>query len=119
MTPKEIVQHWITYYNNGEAAKLAAFYHDDATLHQVAQPPVTGKENIEKTYAEEFAITRMQCRIESLLEDTPWVILEWKDNRDFRGCVVFHFEQGRITLQRSYWDRLSYMQLYNLPQSIH
>lgn len=46
MRPTELVQKWVESFNRHDAEALAAFYHEDATSHQVAQDLVSGREAI-------------------------------------------------------------------------
>lgn len=119
MTAKELITAWISAYNTGNAPELAEFYHEDAVNDRVSSHTVKGKQSIRKLYEEEFATARMQCEIEHLHFDTPWVILEWKDSFGLRGCVFFKIADNKIIHQRSYWDTLSYAKSYDLPSSIH
>jgi limonene-1,2-epoxide hydrolase len=57
----------------------------------------------------------MECIIENIFEDGDWAILEWRDPLGMRGCGFFHVENDRITLQRGYWDKLSFLKLHDLP----
>jgi len=66
-------------------------------------------------FEEEFDQADMTCIIENLLEDGDWAILEWKDPLDLRGCGFFKIEDDKIVFQRGYWDKLSFLQKYNLP----
>ena len=36
MKPKELIEKWVETFNQADAEKIAAFYHDDAINHQVA-----------------------------------------------------------------------------------
>ena len=56
---------------------------------------------------------------ENIIEDGEWVILEWKDPKEMRGCGFFHIKDGKIVFQRGYWDKLSFQRLYDIPLSIH
>ena len=42
-------------------------------------------------------------------------ILEWRDPLGLRGCGFFHVKHGKITFQRGYWDKLSFLKLHGLP----
>ena len=46
----------------------------------------------------------MECVPVNLFEDGEWAILEWKDPQERLGCGFFHVIDGRIALQRGYWD---------------
>lgn len=118
-TSKNLIQEWIHTYNTGDAEKLAGFYHEEAVNERVSGHIAKGKQAIKDLYKEEFSAVRMQCEIESLHQDLPWIILEWKDSFGLRGCVFFRVTEGKILQQRSYWDTLNYAKNYNLPSSIH
>jgi hypothetical protein len=114
MKPKEIVLQWVDIFNQGDAGKIAELYHDDAINHQVANEPVEGKENIRKMFFDDFSKAKMVCIAENLFEDGEWAILEWKDPMGFRGCGFFHIIDGKIKLQRGYWDKLTFLKQHNL-----
>src|SRR6478609_7528245 len=95
MQPKQILLAWIEAFNKADVNGLATLYHDDAINHQVVNEPVQGKDSIAKMF-----------------EDGEWVIMEWKDPKGLRGCGFFQIVDNKIKLQRGYWDRLSFMKLY-------
>ncbi len=115
MKPRELIIDWVQLFNDGNAAALAALYHDDAINHQVANEPVAGKNAIQEVFAREFAAAEMVCLIENIFEDGEWAILEWKDPLGLRGCGFFHVVNSKIKFQRGYWDKLSFLRLHNLP----
>ena len=115
MKPKELIRNWVDAFNSADAEELAELYHDDAINHQVANPPVEGKEAIRKMFADEFQMADMTCIIENIFEDGDWGILEWKDPLGLRGCGFFHVVDGKIIFQRGYWDKLSFLKQHNLP----
>lgn len=115
MKPKELIIHWVEIFNTGEANHLAELYHDDAINHQVANMPVAGKESIREMFAREFSSADMVCIVENIFEDGEWAILEWKDPLGLRGCGFFHVIDGKIKVQRGYWDKLSFLRQHNLP----
>lgn len=114
-SPKEVVRAWVETFNRGDADALAAFYHEDAVNHQVAQAPVEGREAIHAMFAAEFARAEMVCIVENLFEDGEWAMLEWRDPLGLRGSGFFHVRDGQIVFQRGYWDKLSFLRLHNLP----
>lgn len=91
---------------------LVEMYEVDATNHQVALEPVVGREAIREMFEKEFAAAEMICIIENLFEDGKWAILEWKDPKGLRGCGFFHIPQGKIRLQRGYWDMVSLRKIH-------
>ena len=115
MEPKELVNKWVETFNKSDAQELATFYHDDAINHQVANEPVVGKKAIQEMIADEFAQANMICIVENIFEDGEWAILEWKDPQGLRGCGFFKVIDGKIKLQRGYWDKLSFLRQHNLP----
>lgn len=115
MSPIELVEKWVELFNRADSDKLAELYHDDAVNHQVANEPIIGKKAIKKMFTEDFATAEMTCIVENIYEDGEWAILEWKDPLGLRGCGFFHIIDGKIKLQRGYWDKLSFLKQHNLP----
>lgn len=115
MKPKQLVQKWVEAFNQADVETLAEFYADNAVNHQVANEPVKGKASIKAMFAGEFSKAKMVCVVENIFEDGDWAILEWKDPLGLRGCGFFQFDNGKIILQRGYWDKLSFLRLYKLP----
>jgi limonene-1,2-epoxide hydrolase len=114
MKPKEILQHWIDLFNQGNSDEIANLYHDGAINHQVGNKPVVGKENIRKMFENEFSNMEMTCIVENIFEDGEWAIVEWKDPLGLRGCGFFHIVDNKIKFQRGYWDKLSFLRQHNL-----
>lgn len=114
-SPTEIIKQWVTLFNKGNAEELGNLYDEYAVNHQVAKEPVSGRANIKKMFAQEFAKAEMTCLIENIFEDKEWGILEWKDPLGLRGCGFFHIKNEKIHFQRGYWDELSFLRQHNLP----
>ena len=115
MSPKKIVAQWVEAFNRGDACEISEFYSENAINHQVAESPVEGRVAIKEMFAKEFANADMNCLVENIFEDGEWAILEWKDPLGLRGCGLFHVQNGKIVLQRGYWDKLSFLKMHNLP----
>ncbi|MCB0476129.1 MAG: nuclear transport factor 2 family protein [Flavobacteriaceae bacterium] len=115
MKPKELISSWVATFNEGNAEKIADYYHDDAINHQVANEPVVGKEAIREMFEREFKQAEMVCIVENIFEDNDWGILEWKDPLGLRGCGFFQIANDKIKFQRGYWDKLSFLRQHNLP----
>jgi limonene-1,2-epoxide hydrolase len=113
--PREVVTAWVQAFNRGDADALSAFYAEDAVNHQVAEEPVRGREAIRAMFASGFAAADMTCIVENLFEDGEWAMLEWRDPLGLRGCGFFHVVDGRIVLQRGYWDKLTFLRQQGLP----
>jgi limonene-1,2-epoxide hydrolase len=115
MGPSQLVRAWVEAFNRADVDALAAFYAEDAVNHQVAEAPVHGREAIRAMFASGFATAKMTCIIEQVLEDGEWAILEWRDPLGLRGCGFFNVADGRIQLQRGYWDKLTFLRTHGLP----
>lgn len=115
MTPKEILERWINFFNKADVANLVELYHEQPINHQVANEPVVGKEAIKKMFEAEFANAEMVCIPENIFEDGDWAIMEWKDPIGLRGCGFFQTKNDKIVFQRGYWDKLSFHKLHNIP----
>jgi hypothetical protein len=50
------------------------------------------------------------CIVENIFADGDVAILEWRDPMGLRGV-----RDGKIALQRGYWDKLSFLRLHGLP----
>ena len=115
MTPKEVVSAWVETFNRGDADALADFYTPDATNHQVAEEPVSGRDAIRSMFESGFAKAEMVCIVENIFQDGEWAILEWRDPLGLRGCGFFKIRDGKIVFQRGYWDKLSFLRQHGLP----
>lgn len=115
MSPRQLVQSWVAAFNRADPDALAAFYAEDAVNHQVAESPVRGREAIREMFASGFAAAKMVCIVENIFEDGDWAILEWRDPLGLRGCGFFHVVEGKIAVQRGYWDKLSFLRAHGLP----
>jgi limonene-1,2-epoxide hydrolase len=108
---------WVDAFNRADVDALAAFYREDAINHQVAESPVEGRSAIRDMFAREFSTATMVCIVEHVFEDGDWAILEWRDPKGLRGCGFFQIVDGKIALQRGYWDKLSFLRLHRLGAS--
>ena len=89
MSPKEIIEQFVEAFNKADYNSLANLYATDAINHQVAEGPITGRENIRKMFKLAFETADMICIVENIFEDNEWGILEWKDPLGLRGCGLF------------------------------
>jgi limonene-1,2-epoxide hydrolase len=115
MEPRDVVLAWIEAFNRADVDALAQLYAPDAVNHQVAESPVHGRQAIREMFAAEFARAKMVCLVENVFQDGEWAILEWRDPLGLRGCGFFQIRDGRIRLQRGYWDKLSFLRQHGLP----
>ena len=109
MSPKQVLQAFVDLFNKADAQALSGLYADDAINHQVANEPVVGKQAIFEMFLTEFSNAKMVCIVENMFEDGEWAIMEWRDPKGLRGSGFFHVVDGKIVLQRGYWDKLSFI----------
>ena len=115
MTAKDIVEEWVRRFNVGDADGLAELYSEDAVNHQVTQNPIEGREAIRSMFRQEFSVADMTCLIEAIHDAGDVAALEWRDPLGLRGCGFFTVRNGKITFQRGYWDKLSFLKMHGLP----
>ncbi|MEX2088632.1 MAG: nuclear transport factor 2 family protein [Bacteroidota bacterium] len=115
MTPKEVVREWIKRFNAADVERLAELYAPDAVNHQVVTDPLHGRDAIREMFSIEFGRATMVCIEENLFESGDWAILEWRDPLGLRGCGFFQIRDGRIVLQRGYFDQLTFFKQQGLP----
>lgn len=115
LTPTEVLHRWIEAFNNADAELISSLYAEDATNHQVAKEPIVGREAIKQMFISEFSMAKMVCIPENIFLDGEWAILEWIDPKGLRGCGFFQIKDCKIVFQRGYWDKLSFLKLYNIP----
>lgn len=133
MTPKQVLTEWAAAFNKRDAAAAAALYHEDASNFQVAMgEPVRGRDAILAGLVEFFrAFPDSYTRVEQILEDGEWAIIEWEGGGTFlgefaghaptgrsftlRGCGFFQVVAGRIVFQRGYWDRATWFGQIGIP----
>src|SRR5262245_325076 len=115
MRPRTVVEAWVRAFKAADPDALAAMYSPDAINHQVAESPVRGRAAIREMFSSGFQSATMVCLVENIFEDGEWAILEWRDPLGLRGCGFFHVQDGLITFQRGYWDKLTFLRLQGLP----
>ena len=115
MKPRAVLETWIARFNAADIEGLTSLYASNAVNHQVALEPVVGRAAIREMFIREFGAAEMVCVPVAIHEAGDVVALEWKDPRGLRGCGFFTVHDGLITHQRGYWDRLSFLKLYDLP----
>lgn len=114
MTPKETVLKYVDAFNEVDIAGLTALYAEDAVNHQVVADPIVGRDAIGEMLQYELIKTPMVCIVENIFENGEWVVLEWKEPLGFRGCEVFQIVDGKIKLQRGYYDTNSFNKEHGL-----
>ena len=115
MSPRQLIETWVTRFNAGDIDGLAALYAPDAVNHQVVMEPLVGREAIRRMFEVEFGRAQITCLIEQVLEDGEWAILEWRDPNGLRGCGFFRVREDQIVFQRGYFDQLTFFRAQGLP----
>lgn len=122
-TPRHIAMMWVAAYNSHNPDAAAALYDENVTNVQIPwAKTVQGREAMRATYLRVFqAFPDIRVEIDNLLEEGPWVVVEWRFNgtmqgefaghlpthRAFsmRGCELLQVINGRILVQHGYWDK--------------
>jgi steroid delta-isomerase-like uncharacterized protein len=133
MTPKQVVMEWVAAFNKHDAAAAATLYHDDATNIQVPLgEPVRGRQAMLESFTAILrAFPDSYTQVEQIFDDGEWAIIEWSfrgtirgefaghapSGRSFtlRGCEFFHVTDGKIRVQRGYWDRATWFKQLGFP----
>ena len=111
-TPADTVRDFIAAWPEGDAARLASFFSDDAVYHNMPMEPIKGRDAIQATLAGFFGMVD-QIRFDTthMLSDGPIVMTERVDH--FIGpertislpvMGVFEVHGGVITAWRDYFD---------------
>lgn len=126
MNSKELLQLWIDAFQARDLEAVVNCYAEDAVNFQIAAGvPSIGKEQIRQDTAEFFrGFPNAWSKVENLMSDGDFAAWEWIGGGSFlgafygnpptgksfeiRGCGFFQFENGKIILQRGYWDKLSW-----------
>ncbi len=126
MNSKELLQIWIDAFQARDLEAVVNCYAEDAVNFQIAAGvPSIGKEQIRQDTAEFFrGFPNAWSKVENLMSDGDFAAWEWIGGGSFlgafygnpptgksfeiRGCGFFQFENGKIILQRGYWDKLSW-----------
>jgi len=114
-TPRQLIEQWVAAFNRGDADTLESLYAEQAVNHQMPNEPVNGKAAIVRMFRGEFAAApEMHCIPVQIIAEGSWAVLEWRDPKGFGGCGFFEIKEGLIHTQRGYWDKLTFMKLYEL-----
>lgn len=126
MTGKKANQfavQWIEAYNSHNPEIILDMYDEQVTNIQFPwRKSVQGREAMRTTYINVFnAFPDIHIEAENIVEETPWVVIEWRfsgtmkgsfaghspnnNSFDMRGCEIFQIENGKIVIQHGYWDK--------------
>ncbi len=123
---KTLLQNWIEAFQARDLDRVMACYAEDAINFQIAAgEPAVGWDRIKSDNAIFFrAFPDAWSTVENLIGDGDWAAWEWIGGGTFlgefggieptgrtfeiRGCGFFNFHDGKIVLQRGYWDKHSW-----------
>ncbi len=123
---KKLLESWIEAFQARDLEKVVECYAEDAVNFQVAAgEPSIGREQIRNDTAEFFqGFPDAWSKVENLIGEDDWAAWEWIGGGTFsgefygerptgkhfeiRGCGFFQFKDGKIILQRGYWDKQSW-----------
>jgi limonene-1,2-epoxide hydrolase len=112
-TPIETVTQFCDQVAEGDAAKAAAFFTDDAVYHNIPLDPVTGRDAIRETIGMFLGMAdKVWFDTLHIVADGPLVLTERIDHfvmgdRDIALPVMGAFEvnaDGKISAWRDYFD---------------
>lgn len=115
MNNRDILDKFLEFYNSKNIDELVNLYTEDATNYQIANEPVVGKEQIRKMFTDQFSKVKTHCEPVKIIEQDNYAVMEWRDPKNFQGCSIFEFKNGKIYQQRGYWDKLSFFKLHEIP----
>ena len=123
MRPKEVLMAWHQAFVQKDIQALSELYAEDAINHQTPEAPVYGKDAIEQSFLNFFEVfPNERTEILNIFEDGEWAIWEWiggpedkvGSEFDMHGCGFFQIREGKIILQRGYWDKITFLKTHNL-----
>lgn len=121
-TPKTIIMKWIDAYNSHNPDIISLY---DSNITNIQFPwgkSVQGREAMQNTYIKLFeSFPDIHVEVENIVEEPPWVVLEWNINGTMKGefaghapnnnsfnmygCEIFKIVNGKILIQHGYWDK--------------
>jgi len=133
MNSKDLLRIWIGAFERKDLKRVIECYDEEAVNFQIATgDPAVGKERIAADTAEFFrGFPDAWARVENLIGDGDWAAWEWVGGGTFlgefhgnqptgrpfviHGCGFFNFRDGKIIMQRGYWDKCSWFSQVGLP----
>ena len=135
-TPLQIATRWIDAYNSHEPDTIIALYDENAKNTQLPWgKTIEGREAMRSTFVNVFqAFPDIHLESENLIEQDSWVVIEWRfggtmkgkfaghapngNKFSMNGCEIFKIVDGKIKIQRGYWDKTTmFEQLQLTPEN--
>lgn len=102
MSPKDLVQRWVSAYNRHDLEHLVEFYAQTSIYHEVGASPIIGRTAIETQLSALITTKPEHLQVENLLVDGDWAILESTEVLGKRDCRLFQVKEDKIHFQRNY-----------------
>lgn len=127
-SPKEVAAQWVAAYNRHDVEAAIALYDEQAiNIQQPWRKSVSGRDAMRAIYIHVFqAFPDIVVDAEHVTADGNRVAIEWcfrgtmrgefaghaPTNRAFtlHGCEIFELSDGRISIQRGYWDKATMLE---------
>lgn len=112
-----VIREFITAWSSLDADRLAEFFTEDGTYHNIPTQPVAGKENV-RNFIRGFLSTWTETRwdVVQILGEGDLVFAERLDrtkttqgNVDLPCVGVFEMQNGKIRVWRDYFDLGTFM----------
>ena len=112
-----VIREFIEAWSSLDADRLADYFTEDGTYHNIPTQPITGRENV-RNFIRGFLSTWTETRwdIVQIQGDGDVVFAERLDrtkttqgNVDLPCVGVFEMEDGRIRVWRDYFDLSTFM----------
>lgn len=112
-----IVREFIEAWSSLDANRLASYFTEDGTYHNMPTQPVTGRDNVQQFIAGFLATwTETRWDILNIIGEGDVVFAERLDrtkttqgNVDLPCAGVFEMEGGKIKVWRDYFDLSTFM----------
>ena len=132
---RAVLMKWIEAFASRDSDRVASLYHADAVNWQIANDPAMGQEAIRSLFTQFFAsFPDSYTQVVNIVSEGDWAAWEWIGGGTFlgdlgsiqatgkpyeiRGSGFFRVVDGKITLQRGYWDKASWYAQIGIPQEV-
>ena len=122
-TLKHLAMKWIEAYNSHDTDALVSLYDVNATNLQYPWGKETrGPEAMRNTFNNVFqAFPDIHIEAKNIIAEGDWIVIAWRfsgtmkgtfsgsapnnNSFDMHGCEMFQIANGKIRVQRGYWDK--------------
>ena len=105
---KRIAQEWIRIFNERDSDGLVELYDKQAIYKRVPGKEMVGRAEIMDYLGKVFLLDDFFIITKNVIEDGQWTAIEWVDKYGLCGCEFFQVMNGKIMVQKGYWDRESF-----------